>query len=55
MNWDVLDRNLRLGSEDRDLGSGVGCFRATRKKKIKWGQMGAEYKCLEVCKNDQHL
>ena len=54
MNWDVLDRNLRLGSEGKGLGNGVGCFRA-KGEKIRWGQIGAEYKCLEVCKNDQHL
>ena len=28
MNWDVLDQNLRLGFEGKDLGSGVKCFRA---------------------------
>ena len=29
MNWDVLDRNPRLGSEGKDLGNGAKCFRAT--------------------------
>lgn len=48
MNWGVLNRNLQLGSEGKDLGNGVGCFRATGEK-IRWGQIGAEYKCLEVC------
>ena len=51
MNWDVLAQNLRLGSEGKDLGNGVKCFQA-KGKKIRCEQIGAEYKCLEVCKND---
>ena len=47
MNWDVLDQNLRLRSEGKDLGNGVKCFRA-RGKKIRRGHTGTEYKCLEV-------
>lgn len=34
MNWDVLDRNLRLGSEGKDLGNGVECFRAKGKNQM---------------------
>lgn len=52
MNWGVLDRNLRSKSEGKGLGNGVGCFQATGGE-IRWsqcGQIGEEYKCLEVCK-----